>query len=352
MNIDDELMKAATGDLDDIQTPNQPNQTPPNKISPTQTPLIQNTKKCTKKWLWIIVAIAVIIAVVIIGIFIHNSKNDAYSVNNQSSDYSEDTSNDATQEIVTINPFEAIDKVILDKSDEEERILLKMNSDYKVTNSNFSIEYVGTDDGYETEQDNYLSVKNANDIEIAALYFRCDSDTYVSTGKVTVHIYDDDYGDNGHYIEDEYLELGLQFSSTEYKTEPIHCDYASSADDISSDILDKMKDNATEIVKADYPLATLQKTYFGYDEYGKGNYTYNGIEGWHGGYTNEVKIAFSFTEGGHNYVVCINFYNLKITDDGEICNLNTIEPEIGGKVKSFSELEEDQNENWKTFYEL
>lgn len=339
MNFDDELLKAATGDLEDAPMPHEPNQLP-------QPP--QKSNKAP--WIIVVIAIAIVIAIIIICASIHgNNKSDENSENNQYPNYYESTHSEEIQETITINPFDVIEKVIIDTTDDN--VYVKMNPNYKVTNSNFSIEYVGTDNGYkEADYDNYLSVKNATGSEIAKLYFRCNLDTYISTEKVLVGVYDD-FGDS-HYIEDEYSTLGLQFSPTEYKIDAIECHYVSSSNDISADILDEMKKKATETMKEQYPLATLQKTYFGYDDYGKGNYIYNGIEGWHGGYTNEVKIAFSYTEDGHNYVACVNFYNLKIADDGEICNYNEITPEIGGEVESFSALEEDQNENWGEFYEF
>jgi hypothetical protein len=412
---DDELMKAAMGDFDDVKTPPQPNDPPqPHKPPVPPTPPITNKNKSKALPVAIIAIVVVVIALIAVfaskggisasgkinvGDYINQnvelSGYDGYGtltdrdvfdydkfINDVLADYSQNMNEDFTDgninvnldktsdlsngdnvnvsiyvnleslnsygfnkkivgdeeynftctigglnEPVTINPFDMIDTVIVDVTDN--KCYLEKNENYNENVDGFTVRYYG-DDGD-------LQIVNSENNVVGTISYYTDLGIYNSTGKVRLTLSCED--------ENTYISSGVKISPIIYEADAITCNFVNDLSQISDEDFEKMKNIAIDEFTTMYPLANYECTYFGYDKAGEGNKNW----GWDDGHFNQLKFAFSYVESGTTYYECVNFYDLKVSENGTICNYDEVNPETGSSVETISELEEDQNEKWQVF---
>lgn len=338
---DDELMRVAMGDLDDKPSPPEP------KPQQHPQPPIPPNKNSSK--LPIIVSVVIIILAIIVGIGIHYIKNNPENDNsdyNGYTDYSEpimDDNSESAIDKVTIDPFSFINNIVVDTSNND--YWFNVNQKYHETINGVDVAFSGADKTFYNSEDNSFGLQftAANGEQLGPFQYSCDISNYMETGIVTVTIETDIdlLESNGIYIE-----------STTFEANTIECHYVKDASEVSDADFNTMKEYADLDYLSQNSEAKYFGTYFGYNSSGDST-TGDGDM-----FTREIgEKAFNvlkFTYVDNGYYECDTLYNLKITDDGRICNLEEVENQISYSFtyESVSELENTLNEVWPTMYKV
>lgn len=331
-NLDDELKKAAMGDLDNPQVPNSPQTNPPRKSKFGKLPVI--------------LSIVIILLAIIIGVIIYCFNNNSESKNSDYNDmdYSEsvmDGDTDSKPDTVNIDPFAFINSVVIDPSNNS--YWFDLNQKYHETIGGVEIAFSGEDKTFFSPEDSFgLQFTAANGEQLDTLY-SCDISNYMEDGTVTVTM---------EYDKDFFASNGINIESATFNPKTMECHYVDDADKVSDTDFNAMKEYADRDFLSQCPEYTYYGTYFGYNPSG------DSVSGDGDMFTMSVSEkafnVFKFTYVDNGYYECDTLYNLKITDDGRICNLEEVKQQEGNSFpyEGLKDLENTLKKAWPSFYKI
>lgn len=254
------------------------------------------------------------------------------------------------QECATVDPFKVVKSMIFDET--SDKCYFEIDTSYNEEIDGVKLAYSGESHTYSDTVEVKVTNQSGEDLFTYSLSYNFD--TFVSTGKVKVYVKNPGYSEDGQeQAPDEkmYQDNGVVFSSVNKEYDAIKCNFVKKADEISEEDYKAFEEAATEDVRNTYPLAKLERVYWGYDGNGDGG---NFIGGTSGGHFNHIRFAYSYNVNGYNNIACVNYYDLKITEDGKICNFEECLKNSGGgdAIESLEEIEENVPDLWTEFYKV
>lgn len=254
-----------------------------------------------------ILAVIIVLAVVVSVVKSSNQSNntpqlasEAYPYD-ESDEYNTDDESDSTENY-TIDPYEIIQDVIVDINDN--KYYIKLDTSYNKTVDGVQLTYRGGSDPFSDNEYNtnglYATLPNGDDIDIL---FDVDISNFNSTGEVTV----------------TPSENSLTYTEPSVTYKASTCDYLSDAGMINDNDYNTMKKYALKVYAeaSDKSMGgKFYKTYF--HMWDENNISYDKQVG------GCLEFMFSYTHNGTKYYQAVGFNQLKITEDGEICNFEYV----------------------------
>lgn len=220
-----------------------------------------------------------------------------------------------------VNPFDAIDLVIYDKT--EGKCSVQYKNNYQKQYGKYTLRISG---------ENELELVDSLGSVLTTLYVDFSSDNYISTGKITVSVDVD---------EKSISEKGIVIPEKQTQLAPVECDYLSDGASVSKNDFDALKAIAVRTVNENYPGASYYATYFSFEE----------VEGYfHDTLKNRVHFVFSYNDYGQKRYVSIYFDNVKLLSTGKIYQIDELEAHDGPNYDYIYDLEIGLAENWRVFY--
>ncbi len=258
-----------------------------------------------------ILAVIIVLAVVVSVVKSANNKNndtpplasEAYPYD-ESDEYNTDDESDSTENC-TIDPYEIIQDVIVDINDN--KYYIKFDTSYNKTVDGIQFTYKGGSYPFGDNEYNpnglYATLPNGEEVDIS---YTVDISSFNSTGEVTVTPSES----NSYYLT--YTEPSATYQAST-------CDYLSDASMISDSDYDMLKEYALKVYAEASDKTMGGKFYKTYFHMWSGNsISYNKQVG------GCLDFMFSYVHEGNRYYEAVGFNKLKITESGEICNLEYV----------------------------
>lgn len=282
-----------------------------------------NNKKDKKSKVKIIIGIVAVLLVLIVAVSISKSGNknqekipaasEMYPIG-EDMGYDSDDNDDSNECSYTIDPYEVIQEIVVDINDN--KAYIKFDTSYNKEKDGIKLIYSGDTDPYDG---NGLLVKLPDGTNYNVSY-DVDILSFNSTGKVTVT---------------PSASNEIVFTKPSATFDAITCDYLTDPSKIKDSDYKLLKEHANKV----YAEAS-EKT-----DNGKYYKTYFSMQNSTGVEYGRIEFMYSYVHEGQTYYQSVAFEELKITENGDLCNISYTK-EKGIKLIDLIDIDNYQNSKY------